>query len=143
MKLSTNILKIMVALLLFSFSGCSPFSKMDQKTELEGVLGNYMQCLRWQDYYAAAAFMAEENRASFLEDFTGNEALNITDLKLVSFQPTANPDEYQTLIRMEYFMLPSNTIQKKDIGQTWVLVPAPSALMPKFWQIATPFPEFP
>ena len=134
---------MVVVLLSFGVSGCMPFQKIDQQTKLKAILGDYMQSLRWQDFYGASAFMAEENRAAFLEDFIGNEALNITDLTLLNFEPTANPDEYQTLIRMEYFMLPSNTIQTKEIHQTWVLVQGPSSLKPKGWQIATPFPEFP
>jgi hypothetical protein len=138
-----NVLKAIVILLAFVCSGCLAFQQVDQKTKLESDLREYMQNLRWQDFYAASFFMAEENREAFLEDFTGNEALNITDLVLLNFEPTANPNEYQTRMRMEYFMLPSNTIQKKDIHQTWILVLDPSSLKPKGWQIATPFPDFP
>ena len=143
MRTYTKALNIMIILLLFIASGCQTVQKVDQKTKFDAALRDYMQSLRWQDFYGAAAFMVEENRAAFLEDVTGNEALNITDLTLLNLEPTNNPDEYQTLIRLEYFMLPSTTVKKKEIHQTWILVLDPSSVKPKGWQIATPFPEFP
>jgi hypothetical protein len=143
LKAFGNALKALIILLVFVCSGCLTFQQIDQKTKLESALKDYMQNLRWKDYYAAAAYMAEDNRDAFLADFTANEALNITDLTLLNFEPTTNPNEYQTLIRMEYYMLPSNTIQKKEIHQTWVLILDPSSMKPKGWQIATPFPDFP
>jgi hypothetical protein len=130
-------------LMLFLFlSGCQTFQQVDQKTKLHQALTEYMQALRWKDFYGAAAFMAEENRASFLEDFAGKEDLNITNLTLVQLEPTANANEYQAVVRLEYFLLPSTTVRTKDIHQTWILYLDPSSIKPKGWFITTPFPDF-
>ena len=141
MKTCATVLKIITVLLFLLTSGCQTFQQADQKTLLDEALRDYMQYLRWQDFYDAATFMVKENRAAFLEDFSGKEGLNITDLTLVNLEPTANPNEYQVVLRLEYFLLPSNTVRTKDIHQTWVLFLDPSSFKPKGWFIVTPFPN--
>ncbi|MBN2428048.1 MAG: hypothetical protein JXK94_06915 [Deltaproteobacteria bacterium] len=143
MKTYAPVLKIITVLLFLLTSGCQTFQQVDQKTLLDEALREYMMYLRWQDFHDAATFMVKENQAAFLEDFSGKEDLNITDLTLVNQAATANPNEYQVVLRLEYFLLPSNTVRTKDIHQTWVLILDPKSIKPKGWFIATPFPEFP
>ena len=116
---------------------------MEKGNQLEVSVRDYLQRLRWKDFYGAAVFMKEEYREDFLTRMKGIEGLHLVNVTLIHMEPGNKQDEYQTVATIEYYILPSLVLKEKELRQNWVIFKADSWGSMAAWMIDSPFPEFP
>ncbi|NLV23569.1 MAG: hypothetical protein GXY54_02145 [Deltaproteobacteria bacterium] len=116
---------------------------MEKGNQLEVSVREYLQRLRWKDYYGAAAFMKEEHREDFLKRIKAVDGLNLVNVTLVHMERGANQEEFQTVVVIEYYILPSLALKEKELRQKWVIVRPESWGSMAAWMIDSPFPGFP
>ncbi len=102
---------------LFSCAGStSAGAKPDKPSE------GFSEAMRWRDYSGAAAFVAPEVRAAFLEQFPEDDDLHVVDSSVSTIGPGQDPEEVDVIYVMEYYHLPSSQIKKWRWTQHWRLI---------------------
>jgi len=129
-------LTLLLALLL---SGCATFNPPAKQHK--AALDDFMYALRWQLYPEAAAHFTSEHREAFLNRMENLKDLNVTEVRLKRVELTDAGHRAETLMEMDYFILPSTTLKTLQIKQSW------SSLEPEaagnVFLVTTPFPKFP
>ena len=117
---------------------------MPQQTgmDIEKTGGEFLERLRWQDYQGAARYMTEDVRKDFLDRMSLLKDLKVVDTRMETIEFTPGNTTAQSRGSVEYYLLPSITIQTLILEQEWVYQPA-TRTEPGFWLITTPFPEIP
>ncbi|WP_305042942.1 hypothetical protein [Geoalkalibacter sp.] len=128
-------------LMLLLTMGCAPKSLTPEKDLLD-TLGRFTQDLRWNNPQGAARFFAEDQRRNFLERYQGREGLNITDVQVTDIRFNPDRSQAEVAMRLEYYQLPSASVRRQDLRQTWRVEPGvlPG---PGSWRLHTPFPDLP
>lgn len=103
---------------------------------------DYLQRLRWQDHNGVARYLVESERGAYLEQWSGQEDLRMTDAQLDSVDFLEEGQQAQTRVTLEYYRLPSTTVKKLRLNQTWKYLGG-DRTHPGQWQIITPFPPPP
>jgi len=129
-------LTLLLALLL---SGCATFNPPAKQHK--AALDDFMYALRWQLYPEAAAHFTSEHREAFLNRMENLKDLNVTEVRLKRVELTDAGHRAETLMEMDYFILPSTTLKTLQIKQSWSFL-EPEAAGNGFL-ITTPFPKFP
>lgn len=128
-------------LLVLASLACAPKSLTPEKDLLD-TLGRFTQDLRWNNLQGAARFFAEAQGRDFLNRYQGREGLNITDVQISEIRLDPDRTQAEVALRLEYYQLPSATVRRLDIPQTWRV--EPGALPgPGSWRLHTPFPDLP
>ena len=112
------------------------------KKQSESALDDFVYALRWQQYDAAARFMKSEHRKDFLNTFTAAKDLDIVDVRLISAELSAEGRRTETVIEMDYYMLPSTTVKTFRFEQTWIYYDRDDQ-NEGYYEIVTPFPPLP
>ena len=131
---------LMFGLLLVLLSGCGMVARPTE--EFIAVSDDYLQRLRWQDYNGVARHLAASERDSFLEQWTPLDDLRMTDARLDSLEFRGDGRQAQTRVTLEYYLLPSTTVQRLRLSQSWEYQGG-DRTQPGLWQITTPFPPPP
>lgn len=128
--------------LLFAVLLCSCAKSIDMGPGFKELSTHFAQAVRWQDFPGAAKFIAEEERDAFLKQFPRNKDLHMTDVRYERVAVDEETGEAETILFVEYYMLPSVTIKEWRWTQKWARI---DAEFPKggFWQIESPAPDFP
>ena len=104
---------------------------------------DFISALRWKQYQVAASLMQPEFRQEFINTFTAfKDDLHISDVRLVDMQTFEEGRRIETVMEMDYTLLPSITLKTFTFDQIWVYTEE-SATTPGGFFIVTPFPEFP
>ena len=129
---------IMVLILV----GCSYHEK--QVTEIrENSLEDFISALRWKQYQVAASLMQPEFREEFIQTFSAfRDDLHISDVRQVAMQSFEDGRRIETVLEMDYTLLPSITLKTFTFDQIWIYTEE-SETTPGGFFIVTPFPEFP
>lgn len=130
------LLTILLALLL---SGCATFNPPAKQHK--SALDDFMYALRWQLYPEAAAYFTSEHREAFLDRMENLKDLNVTDVRLKRVELTDEGRRAETLMEMDYYILPSMTLKTLQLKQSWSYLEADAA--GSGFLITTPFPKFP
>ena len=129
---------IMVLILV----GCSYHEK--QVTEIrENSLEDFISALRWKQYQVAASLMQPEFREEFIQTFSAfRDDLHISDVRQVAMQSFEDGRRIETVLEMDYTLLPSIVVKTFSFDQVWIYTEE-SETTPGGFFIVTPFPEFP
>ena len=122
--------------------GCSYHEK--QVTEIrENSLEDFISALRWKQYQVAASLMQPEFREEFIQTFSAfRDDLHISDVRQVAMQSFEDGRRIETVLEMDYTLLPSITLKTFTFDQIWIYTEE-SETTPGGFFIVTPFPEFP
>lgn len=131
---------VMTLFCLVVLLGCSVLYPPEKQGR--SALDDFVYALRWQQFNAAAGFMKPELREDFLDQFKDLKDLTIVDVRLKETLLTDEGRRADTLIEMDYYLLPSATIKTFEIAQTWEHTEVAGDLKGRY-QIITPFPPFP
>ena len=128
-----------VMLVLF---GCNYHDK--QVAEVgDNSLEDFTSALRWKQYQVAASLMQPEFRQEFIKTFTAfKDDLHISDVRQVAMQSFEEGRRIETVIEMDYTLLPSITLKTFTFDQIWVYTEDSDTAEESFF-IVTPFPAFP
>ena len=127
--------------LILTLSACSnPLMPMDQVGEAS--LDDFMNAMRWKRFPMAASYIKPEHRQDFMDIFTPLKDIHIVDVRLINLKPSDEDRHFETLIEMDYYLLPSVTIQTFNLEQIWEYFDGEGPEQQGF-QIITPFPDFP
>jgi len=128
-----------IMLVLF---GCNYHDK--QVAEVgDNSLEDFISALRWKQYQVAASLMQPEFRQEFINTFTAfKDDLHISDVRQVAMQSFEQGRRIETVIEMDYTLLPSITLKTFTFDQIWIYTEESETAQGGFF-IVTPFPEFP
>jgi len=128
-----------IMLVLF---GCNYHDK--QVAEVgDNSLEDFISALRWKQYQVAASLMQPEFRQEFIDTFTAfKDDLHISDVRQVAMQSFEQGRRIETVIEMDYTLLPSITLKTFTFDQIWIYTEESETAQGGFF-IVTPFPEFP
>jgi len=142
LKLRLNGLRFL-ALLVFVFVGVAcDMATPPTSVSLEDAGGKFLERLRWRDYQGAASYMAPELRQDFLDRMSLLKDLKVVDTRLEAIELGEGATNALTRGTVEYYLLPSITVQTLTLEQEWIYEPG-SHTQPGFWLITTPFPFIP
>jgi hypothetical protein len=128
---------LLVGLLL---NGCSALNPPEKKGK--AAIDDFMYALRWQLYPEAAAFFTREPGEVFLDQMEGLKDLNVTEVRLKRIELKDEGRRADTLLEMDYYILPSTTLKTLRINQSWQWFETKDGGQQGFL-ITTPFPKFP
>ena len=126
--------------LMTMLSACG--AMVSPEGEFSSVLRDYTMRLRWKDFPGAAGHFEPGLRTDFLQQVGGNDDLNVVDVVLESFDFSDGEHRAQTVILLEYYVLPSATVQRFRLRQQWEYQGA-DRYHAGVWRIVSPFPQFP
>lgn len=130
-------------LLLILLAGCNPMHLLDPPSKQgQNAIDDFIFALRWQQYPAAAALLANEHQEAFLASFQDLNGLDIVDVELETVHMKDEGRRAETTIRMEYYLLPSAAVKTFRFKQTWALVQGMD-MEKQEYRAVTPFPPFP
>lgn len=121
-------------------TGCGMVARPTE--EFLPASNDYLQRLRWQDHNGVARHLVESERDAYLEQWSDQQDLRMTDAILDSMDFQQQGRLAQTRVTLEYYRLPSTTIKKLRLNQTWKYLGG-DRTHPGQWQIITPFPPPP
>jgi hypothetical protein len=108
----------------------------------EASRDDFMNAMRWKQLKVATEFMLPENRKDFLATFKKVKDIHITDVRLLDLQSSAEGRRFETVIEMDYYLLPSVSLKTFSFEQTWVYFDGEESAREGFL-IITSFPDFP
>ena len=128
--------------MVLTLVGCNYHDK--QVAEVgDNSLEDFASALRWKQYQVAASLMQPEFREEFIKTFTAfKDDLHISDVRQVDMQIFEEGRRIETVIEMDYTLLPSITLKTFTFDQIWIYTEESDAAQGGFF-IVTPFPEFP
>lgn len=121
-------------------AGCGMVARPTE--EFLPASNDYLQRLRWQDYHGVARHLLESEREAFLEQWSDQADLRMTDAQLDSLEFRGEGRQAQTRVTLEYYRLPSTTVKKLRLNQSWEYRGG-DRTHPGQWLIVTPFPPPP
>ena len=128
--------------MVLALVGCNYHDKQVAEAG-DNSLEDFISALRWKQYQVAASLMQPEFRQEFIETFTAfKDDLHIADVRQVAMQSFEGGRRIETVIEMDYTLLPSITLKTFTFDQIWVFTEE-SDTTPGGFFIVTPFPEFP
>ncbi|PLX88900.1 MAG: hypothetical protein C0618_03145 [Desulfuromonas sp.] len=133
-------LRLAILLTLVLLTGCLPTGAYTSDFKKNGDL--FVAAMRWKDVQTAALFVAPEQRNALLEAFAANDDLNIVDVQFEQFAPGDEKGRAETVLVMEYYLLPSATVKKWRWQQQWQQLDSETKQQ-KPWQIVNAPPPFP
>lgn len=131
---------LMFGIFVLLLNGCGVVVRPTE--EFIAVSDDYLQRLRWQDYNGVAKHLVASERDAFLDQWTGLDDLRMTDANLDSMEFRAEGRQAQTRVSLEYYLLPSTTVKRLRLNQSWEYQGG-DRTHPGQWQITTPFPPPP
>jgi hypothetical protein len=130
-------------LLLVCLAGCALSAQVVKpESQFLSPQDDFMQRLRWRDYQGAAKHFTEPHREGFLQQFRGSGDLNVTDVRLESARYVAEGERMETVVVVEYFMLPSVAVKTFRLEQQWTYFREEEKQSGE-WLITSVFPVFP
>ena len=128
--------------LLLALIGCNYHSKQVAETG-DDSLKDFISALRWKQYQVAASLMQPEFREEFITTFTAfRDDLHINDVREVNRQTFEEGRRIETVIEMDYTLMPSIVVKTFSFDQVWIYTEE-SDTSPEGFFIVTPFPDFP
>jgi len=143
-----NFVKMTGRKLLCGFFVVLALAGCNYQTQTVSEIGDFSRedfasALRWKQYQVAASFMQPEFRQEFIKTFTAfKDDLHISDVREVNMQSFEEGRRIETVIEMDYTLLPSVTLKTFTFEQIWVYSEESETTQGGFF-IVTPFPEFP
>lgn len=137
-----NFMKVLSGFaILLSLLACSGLVKPVGEIG-EASRDDFMNAMRWKQLKVATEFMLPENRKDFLATFKKVKDIHITDVRLLDLQSSAEGRRFETVIEMDYYLLPSVSLKTFSFEQTWVYFDGEESAREGFL-IITSFPDFP
>ena len=137
-----NFMKVLSGfVILLSLLACSGLVKPVGEIG-EASRDDFMNAMRWKQLKVATEFMLPENRKDFLATFKKVKDIHITDVRLLDLQSSAEGRRFETVIEMDYYLLPSVSLKTFSFEQTWVYFDGEESAREGFL-IITSFPDFP
>jgi len=137
-----KIFRIMLVVSLVMMAACSALP--NHKDDLAKKNDDFMLRVRWLDFPGAALHFEEDIRPEFIEQFDDVDDLKVTAFTMVRLELDVPQEKVTAHYRLEYYILPSATIQKKRFSLTWEQQPVSvsgKAAGKAFWRITQAFPE--
>ena len=130
--------------LILTLAGCSGYVQQKHISEItELSREDFISALRWKQYQDAASHMQPEFRKEFIQTFSAfRDDLHISDVREVAMQSFEDGRRIETVVEMDYTLLPSITLKTFTFDQIWVYT-EDSDTSEESFLIVTPFPEFP
>ena len=137
-----NFMKVLSGfVMLLSLLACSGLVKPVGEIG-EASRDDFMNAMRWKQFKVATEFMLPENRKDFQATFKKVKDIHITDVRLLDLQSSAEGRRFETVIEMDYYLLPSVSLKTFSFEQTWVYFDGEESAREGFL-IITSFPDFP
>lgn len=134
-----NILSMLLSLALLA--GCASPVEMGQG--FEKISAHFAEAVRWKDFQGASRFLDADAQTAFLEEFSPHgKDLQMVDTRFERIEMDAEAGTGETVLIVEYYLLPSVTVKEWRWTQQWRRLDGdfPSNGL---WQIQTPPPTFP
>ena len=130
--------------LVLTLAACGGYVQQKHISEVtELSREDFISALRWKRYQVAASHMQPEFREEFIQTFSAfRDDLHISDVREVATQSFENGRRIETVIEIDYTLLPSITLKTFTFDQIWVYT-EDSDTSEESFLIVTPFPEFP
>jgi len=132
---------VMAGLMLILLLGaCTKIA--EQSSDFGKISNHFVESVRWKDFQGAAKFLEEDQREAFLQQFPRNKDLHMVDARFEQVEVNEETGEAETVLFVEYYMLPSVTIKEWRWTQQWQRL---SGKFPQegFWLIQDAPPDFP
>lgn len=135
-------IRIILSALLFAvlLSACS--KPVELSSNFNKMSSHFVKAMRWQDFQGAAKFLVEDQREAFLQQFPRNKDLHMVDARFERIARNEETGEAETILFVEYYLLPSATITEWRWTQQWQRMDG-SFAQEDLWLIQTPPPSFP
>lgn len=127
-------------LVLLALTGCGMLAR--PQADFATAIDNFTQRLRWLDLIDAAQYIQPEYRDAFLDRFEAIDGLHLTEVRYQVRNRGKNALEVETQLEIDYYLLPSVSIQTRRLRLAWHYVGG-DRWHPGLWQIVGPFPIFP
>ncbi len=99
-------------------SACAGSTK-DPMKDLKDAVDGYNTAFRWKNFGKAAAYLPNDLRAEFVAYFDEDSAsLHIEAVEVLRVDAQSD-DAAEVTVRYRYMLLPSVTVQKKVVVQSW------------------------
>ena len=137
-----KIFRIMLVVSLVMITACSALPNHKDDFAKKNV--DFMLRIRWLDFPGAALHFEGEARQEFIERFDDVDDLKVTAFSMVRLDVDVPQEKVTAHYRLEYYILPSATIQKKRFSLTWEQQPINDSGQTAdkvFWRITQAFPE--
>lgn len=135
-------IRILLSILLLSvlLSACA--KPVELGSSFGKMSNHFVESVRWQDFQGASKFMVEDERDAFLQQFPRNKDLHMVDVRFEQVALNEEAGEAETVLFLEYYLLPSVTVKEWRWTQQWQRT---DGTFPQeaFWMIQAPPPTFP
>lgn len=114
---------LVVGALLLAASGCATTGGgSSELQELQESVEAYNDAYRWKNYQRAALFLPPDMRAAFLATYEEDDkALHIEDYQILRAD-MLDESSAKILVRVRFMLLPSVTLETKNLVQHWQMV---------------------
>jgi len=135
-------IRILLSLLMLLPFLCSCARTVDMGPGFSELSAHFVQAVRWQDFPGASKFITEDKRDAFLEQFPRNKDLHMVDARYERVALDEDAGAAETILYIEYYLLPSPTIKEWRWTQQWRRIDGkfPSGSL---WLIQSSPPAFP
>ncbi|MBK8010487.1 MAG: hypothetical protein IPK13_04010 [Deltaproteobacteria bacterium] len=110
---------LLITSALIPFGGCAATQRQNTMLALQESIDGYNHALRWQNFEAAAAYLPNDLRTTFL----ALQTENASNLQIESFTIMKVELESERSARVQvllsYMLLPSVTLQSRRVVQHW------------------------
>lgn len=98
---------------------CASGGTKNALEELKTSVDAYNEAFRWKNYPAAARYRTPDERTAFLATFEENEdGIHVEDVQVLKVNVESD-EAAEIIVRYRYMKLPSVTIDKVVIKQSW------------------------
>ena len=137
-----KIFRIMLVVSLVMIAACSALP--NHKDDFAKKNDDFMLRVRWLDFAGAALHFEGETRQEFIERFDDVDDLKVTAFSMARLDLDVPQEKVTAHYRLEYYILPSATVQKKRFSLIWEQQPVEASGQTSdkvFWRITQAFPE--
>jgi hypothetical protein len=135
-------IRILLSALLSAVMLSSCAKPVELASNFEKMSGHFVNAMRWQDFQGAAKFLVEDQREAFLQQFPRSKDLHVVDARFERIARNEEAGEAETVLFIEYYLLPSVTITEWSWTQQWQRMDG-SFTQEDIWLIQTSPPVFP
>lgn len=134
--------RVLLLLLLLPVLVCACANSIELGPDFREMSEHFVKSVRWQDFQGASKFVVEDQRDAFLGQFHRNKDLHMVDVRFERVALDEEGGEAETLLFVEYYLLPSPAVREWRWNQQWRRLDGefPNG---DLWQIQTPPPAFP
>jgi hypothetical protein len=132
-----RLISLLLPMIVLLTGGCESLHQEHQANQLNHVLRNYEQAIRWADFNAAEGFRAPQLQSTKPTDLNQYRGFRITSYKTLGGSMNAAKTEFKQRVEIRYYHETRAQVHSMINEQTWRYTPES-----KQWQLHSPLPVF-